>query len=433
MILIHIHRYKVMDRQIALDILLKYKQEKSYLNLTLNTYFERFSLTRESKNLITQLVYGTVQNQIYLEYMLKPFIKGRVKTFEKMLLLMSLYQHYFLNHIPDYAIVNEAVRLAKKKKGIKTSQFINAVLKNALQNKVSLDDLDDLQRISIETSHPLWMVKMFDKQYGYEKTKMICHAHNDIPYKSARVNTLKCTREDLLKNTSFQKGKLSGDCVYYTGGNIAHTDEFKKGFITIQDESSQLVARLLHPTSQDYVLDMCCAPGSKTSHLAAMMENQGRIVAYDLYEHKIQLVEKQMARLGVDIVETHAHDSTCLVDLYPANTFDKILLDAPCSGLGVLARKPEIKYHDSHIMDEIIKIQEKLLENAYVLLKNGGNMVYSTCTINKKENEKQIEAFMKRHPDMVMVQQRTILPYEYHSDGFYMCLLKKEFSNEVDL
>ena len=179
-----------MDRQIALDILLKYKQEKSYLNLTLNTYFERFSLTRESKNLITQLVYGTVQNQIYLEYMLKPFIKGRVKTFEKMLLLMSLYQHYFLNHIPDYAIVNEAVRLAKKKKGIKTSQFINAVLKNALQNKVSLDDLDDLQRISIETSHPLWMVKMFDKQYGYEKTKMICHAHNDIPYKSARVNTL---------------------------------------------------------------------------------------------------------------------------------------------------------------------------------------------------------------------------------------------------
>ena len=119
--------------------------------------------------------------------------------------------------------------------------------------------------------------------------------------------------------------------------------------------------------------------------------------------------------------------------MYSDQTFDKILLDAPCSGLGVLARKPEIKYHDSDIMDEIIKIQEKLLENAYVLLKNGGNMVYSTCTINKKENEKQIQAFIKRHSDMMILQEQTILPYEYHSDGFYMCLLKKEFSNEIDL
>ena len=155
-----------MDRQIALDILLKYKQEKSYLNLTLNTYFERFSLTRESKNLITQLVYGTVQNQIYLEYMLKPFIKGRVKTFEKMLLLMSLYQHYFLNHIPDYAIVNEAVRLAKKKKGIKTSQFINAVLKNALQNKVSLDDLDDLRSRSRHTFFEVFPYSSFFRSFA---------------------------------------------------------------------------------------------------------------------------------------------------------------------------------------------------------------------------------------------------------------------------
>ena len=433
MILIHTHKYKVMDRQIALEILMKYKQEKSYLNLTINTYFERLSLSKESKNLITQLVYGTVQNQIYLEYMLKPFIKGRVKAFEKMLLLMSLYQHYFLNNIPDYAIVNEAVNLSKKKKGMKTSQFINAVLKNAFQNKVSLDDLEDIEKLSVETSHPLWLIKKFYKKYGYEKTKKICYANNEIPYKSARINILKCTKKDILKNSLFQEGKLSQDCVYYNGGNIAHTDEFKKGLITIQDESSQLVARLLEPTSQDYVLDMCCAPGSKTSHLAMIMHNKGQIVAYDLYDHKIQLVERQMARLGVDIVECHAYDSTHLIDLYSDQTFDKILLDAPCSGLGVLARKPEIKYHDSDIMDEIIKIQEKLLENAYVLLKNGGNMVYSTCTINKKENEKQIQAFIKRHSDMMILQEQTILPYEYHSDGFYMCLLKKEFSNEIDL
>lgn len=422
-----------MDRQIALEILLKYKQQNSYLNLTLNHYFETLTLSREKKDLITKIVYGTIQNQLYLEYMLQPFIKGRVKTYEKMLLLMSLYQHYFLNHIPDYAIVNEAVNLAKKKKGIRTAKFINAVLNNAFQQDRSLDELNDLERLSIETSHPLWMVKMFYKQYGFEQAKKICLANNEVPYKSARVNTLKCTREELLKNPLFEKGQLSQDCVYYHGGHIAHCDEFKEGKLTIQDESSQMVARLLNPLPEDYVLDMCCAPGSKTSHLGALMKNQGKIEAYDLYEHKVSLVEKQMSRLGIDIVHVHAYDSTHLIDLYSAEIFDKILLDAPCSGLGVLSRKPEIKYHDSSSMDEIIKIQAKLLENAYVLLKNSGNMVYSTCTINKKENEKQIQAFIKKHPDMVIVYEKTILPFEYHSDGFYMCLLKKEFSHEVNL
>lgn len=425
MILIHTHRYRVMDREIALEILLKYKQEQSYLNLSLNASFMHYDLSKEKKDFITRLVYGTVQNQLYLEYMLEPFIKTRVKSFEKMLLLMSLYQHYFLDSIPDYAIVNEAVKIAKKKKGVKTAQFINAVLNHALTSERSLTDLNELERLSVETSHPLWLVKMLSKQYGSEITKKICIADNEVPYKTARINTLKTSMKDILTNPLFEKGKLSEDCVYYHGGNIAHSDEFKEGKVTIQDESSQCVARLLHPLPGDNVLDMCCAPGSKTTHMAALMENKGNIQAYDLYEHKIPLVEEQTKRLGIDIIHAKAYDSTKLTDLYPAESFDKILLDGPCSGLGVLARKPEIKYHDSSVMDEIIKIQEKLLENAYALLKNGGNMVYSTCTINKKENEKQIQAFIKKHPQMHIIKEITILPYEYHSDGFYMCLLEK--------
>lgn len=414
-----------MDRKIALDILMKYKQEKSYLNLTINSFFQNNKLSSESKDFITRLVYGTVQNQIYLEYMLEPFLKTRVKAYEKMLLLMSLYQHYFLDAIPDYAIVNEAVNLAKKKKGIKTAQFINAVLNQAFMNKRSLDDLDQDSRLSIETSHPLWLVKMLVKQYGYETCKRICEENNAVPYKTARVNTLKTDIETLLLNDKFEKGHLSQDALYYHGGNIAFTDEFKNGLITIQDESSQCVARLLNPSSGDYVLDMCSAPGSKTTHLAALMKNIGRIDAYDLHEHKIPLVNAQCDRLGVEIVNMKAYDSTHLVDLYEKETFDKILLDGPCSGLGVLSRKPEIKYNDSSAMDEIIVIQRNLLENAYDLLKRNGKMVYSTCTINKKENEKQIQAFIKRHPDMKVLEERTILPFEYHSDGFYMCLLEK--------
>ena len=203
--------------------------------------------------------------------------------------------------------------------------------------------------------------------------------------------------------------------------------------MTIQDESSQCVARLLNPLPGEYVLDMCSAPGSKTTHLAALMENKGRIDAYDLHEHKIPLVKTQCDRLGVEIVNVKAYDSTRLVELYEKETFDKILLDGPCSGLGVLSRKPEIKYNDSSAMDEIIVIQRNLLENAYDLLKRNGKMVYSTCTINKKENEKQIQAFIKRHPDMKVLEERTILPFEYHSDGFYMCLLKKGEQNDINL
>ncbi|WP_270525889.1 16S rRNA (cytosine(967)-C(5))-methyltransferase RsmB [Longibaculum muris] len=415
-----------MDRLIALEILLKYKQEKSYLNLTINSYFQKYELSRSQKDFITRVVYGTVQNQIYLEYVLKPHLKTRVKSYEKMLLLMSLYQHLMMDAIPDYAIINEAVNLAKKKKGIRTSQFINAVLKQAFLNQPSLEELSKEERLSIETSHPLWMVKMLCKQYGYSITQKICQANNEPPLKCARVNTLLTSQDELLKDELWQKGELAKDALYYQGGNIAYTKEFQEGLVTIQDESSQLVAPYLSPQPGDYVLDMCAAPGSKTTHLAALMHNQGKIDAYDLYEHKIPLIQQQLTRLQVSIVDVKAYDSTKLIELYPPLTFDKILLDAPCSGLGVLARKPEIKYHESNAMDEIIQIQQKLLENAYPLLKNGGNIVYSTCTINKKENEKQIQAFIKRHPDMKVIKEQTILPFEYHSDGFYMCLLEKE-------
>lgn len=415
-----------MDRLIALEILLKYKQEKSYLNLTINSYFQKYELSRSQKDFITRVVYGTVQNQIYLEYVLKPHLKTRVKSYEKMLLLMSLYQHLMMDAIPDYAIINEAVNLAKKKKGIRTSQFINAVLKQAFLTEPSLEELSKEERLSIETSHPLWMVKMLCKQYGYSTTQKICQANNEPPLKCARVNTLLTSQDELLKDELWQKGKLAKDALYYQGGNIAYTKEFQEGLVTIQDESSQLVAPYLSPQPGDYVLDMCAAPGSKTTHLAALMHNQGKIDAYDLYEHKIPLIQQQLTRLQVSIVDVKAYDSTKLIELYPPLTFDKILLDAPCSGLGVLARKPEIKYHESNAMDEIIQIQQKLLENAYPLLKNGGNIVYSTCTINKKENEKQIQAFIKRHPDMKVIKEQTILPFEYHSDGFYMCLLEKE-------
>ena len=412
-----------MARIVALEVLLKYCNDQSYLNITLNEYLQNSNLSRSDKDLATKIVYGTVQNKIYLEYQLEPYLHDkRVKNREK---IMSLYQLIFLDKIPQYAIIDEAVKLAKRK-NIYAGKFVNAILRNYLRNgKRNIDENDELKRLSIETSHPLWMVKMLTKQYGIEITKKICFHDNTVPNRAARVNTLKISKEELLKDSHFINGNLAFDALLYKAGNIAETRYFKTGLVTIQDESSQLVAPLLDPQEGDLVLDMCCAPGSKTTHLAALMENQGTIIACDLFEHKIKLVETNLERLGVKNVKLYVKDATTLKDDYSKETFDKILLDAPCSGLGVMKRKPEIKYHDSSAMDTIIPLQTKLLDNAYYLLKNNGKMVYSTCTINKKENEQMIKQFLDKYPDMKIIEEKKILPYVYDSDGFYMCKLEK--------
>lgn len=415
-----------MARIHAYRILNQYFEDESFLNIALNEELKKSELKREDKDLCTTIVYGTIQNLLAIQYQLQPYIKGkRVKKKIKTLLYLSLYQLMYLDKIPEYAVINEAVNIAKKQ-GYQTSRFVNAVLRNFVRNeRRSLEGLDELERISIETSHPLWMVKMFNKQYGLEKTKKICLEDNTPPTRSGRINTLKASKEELLKEGCFKEGTLSKDALLYDKGNLALTSYFKEGKVTIQDESSQLVARLLDPQKTDYVLDMCSAPGSKTTHLSALMENQGKIEAYDLYEHKVKLVEYNLRRLGVKNVHIQAGDSTKLKEVYSEKTFDRILLDAPCSGFGVLKRKPEIKYHDSSIMDGLVSLQALLLENAYYLLKNDGTMVYSTCTINKKENELMIQKFIEKHPDMEVIKQRTILNYEYHTDGFFMCKMKK--------
>ena len=413
-------------RQIAIDILMKYKQENSYLNIELNHVLNKHELSKEDKDLITRIVYGTVQNEIYLDYQLASYIKTKIKKYDHMVLLMSLYQLIFLTKIPDYAIINEAVNLVKHKGGKYRSQVVNAILRNFLrQGCIDIEGTEE-EKLSISTSTPLWLVKMLIKQLGKETTQKVLASYHEVPTLAARVNTLKTSRNEILKNYDVQVGYLSQDAILFKSGNIANTDLFKQGLVSVQDESSQMVALLLNPAKHSRVLDMCSAPGSKTTHLSAIMENTGMIEAIDLYEHKIQLIQNNAKRLNATNIHAQAYDSTKLTDLFEKESFDSVLLDGPCSGLGVIRRKPEIKYLPSTNMDEIIVLQRKLLENAYLLLKKGGHLVYSTCTINKKENQLQVIDFIKHHQDMKVVEERLVLPFEYHSDGFYMCKMKKE-------
>lgn len=412
-----------MERELAIQILVQYERDHTYLNIALNHALE----ARQVKNdLVTALVYGTIQYRLRLEYELSPYVLGkRVKVTERMILLMSMYEHLYMR-MPDYAICDSSVALAKKLRGKRAADFINAILRQSFASPRDLSKLDEEHYLSITSSHPLWMVKMFIKQYGLETTKKILIADNEVPQVCARVNTLKISRDDLLVlDPHFRASPYTHDAVYYDHGNIAHSEAFKQGLVTIQDESSQCVAALLVPKPGDEVLDMCAAPGSKTTHLAALMQNQGHIDAFDLYEHKIDLIHANASRLGASIIQAQAGDATKL-ETFKKKQYDAILLDGPCTGLGVLSRKVEIRYHEPSAMDEIIPIQKKLLENAYQLCKMGGKIVYSTCTINKKENEKQVATFVQAHPDMHIVEEQTILPFMMHSDGFYMCLLKKD-------
>ena len=326
-------------RQIAIDILMKYKQENSYLNIELNHVLNKHELSKEDKDLITRIVYGTVQNEIYLDYQLAPYIKTKIKKYDHMVLLMSLYQLIFLTKIPDYAIINEAVNLVKHKGGKYRSQVVNAILRNFLrQGCIDIEGTEE-EKLSISTSTPLWLVKMLIKQLGKETTQKVLGSYHEVPTLAARVNTLKTSRDEILKNYDVQVGYLSQDAILFKSGNIANTDLFKQGLVSVQDESSQMVALLLNPAKHSRVLDMCSAPGSKTTHLSAIMENTGMIEAIDLYEHKIQLIQNNAKRLNATNIHAQAYDSTKLTDLFEKESFDSILLDGPCSGLGVNQKK----------------------------------------------------------------------------------------------
>ncbi len=415
-----------MVRLLAYDILIRYFKMGSYLNLSLNHCLMHHSLSSMDKDLLTHMIYGVVQYKLALEYQMELLIKDKKIDIEVyVILMMALYQWCYLDKIPEYAIISSSVDLAKKKLGRYKASFVNALLRQYQRSgQRSLEELPIESKLSIETSHPQWLVLMLQHQYGLEKTERILRANNIPPLLSARYNVLRGDKSQLYKQ-GFKDGFLTKSALIYEGGNIAQTEAYQQGWVSIQDESSQCVAWMLAPQKQQRVLDMCSAPGSKACHIAEMMGDTGEIIAVDIHEHKIPLIEKQAKRLHLKSIHPLCHDATTLHEIFDPSSFDAILLDAPCSGLGVVNRKPEIKYHPSTDMDELIPLQAKLLEEAYFLLKKGGNLVYSTCTINKKENAYQVQKFLQLHTDMQLLNERQILPYEYHSDGFYMAKMQK--------
>lgn len=393
-----------------------------YSNLYLRKELDDFSAA--DKAFITNIIYGTMQNYLYLRYQWIHYVDVSISKDMALLMDMSIYQFLFMDKVPDYAIVNEAVEIAATMHKGKYRTMINAMLRRFLREGKKEVIGNEETQLSIMTSHPLWVIKMWSKQYGFEITKKICEADKGVATSYARVNTLVSNRQQIIENNELFELGEGEDALIYKGGNIANTKEYLTGLLTIQDASSQKVAHWLNAQPNESVLDTCAAPGTKTTHIAQMMNNQGEIVALDLHEHRVELIKHSAARLGITIIKPICKDATELAEYYDG--FDKVLVDAPCSGYGVMRRKNDIKVHMlPSDMDELIPLQKAILNEASQCVKENGILVYSTCTLNKKENEKQIENFLADHPHFECLEMQTLFPFEKDQDGFFIAKLKR--------
>ncbi|MBE5398168.1 16S rRNA (cytosine(967)-C(5))-methyltransferase RsmB [Brevibacillus borstelensis] len=441
-------------RDIALDVLNRVEEHQSYSNLELKHVLNREELRAPDAGLVTELVYGTIQRRLTLDTALDRFIRGKkVQTWVKNLLRLSLYQIRFLDRIPDRAVVHEAVEIAKRRGHQGIASMVNGVLRNALRSPDLWDKLgsgDDAARLSIEQSHPEWLVRRWAGQYGIEETRRILKSNNRPPRTSIRVNTLKSTRDELLGKlreqfSAVEPSVVSPDGLVMEGGHAAGTEWFRQGLFTVQDESSMLVAPALAADPGMRVLDACAAPGGKTTHIAALMQNRGEIIASDVHPHKRDLIAQNAKRLGITIIEPIVSDALHLGEKN-LGTFDRILLDAPCTGFGVIRRKPDLKWNKTpDDVKAIAELQYKLLESVAALLAPGGLLVYSTCTIEPEENQLIVQRFVKNHPAFELdrtladdlpasVRDKIdttegfvqVLPHHFESDGFFIARLKRK-------
>ena len=429
-----------MARNLALKVLEDVLVNQAYSNIALNKHLKGSQLSAADKGLVTELVYGTVTRKLTLEWYLSHFIEDRDKldNWLYVLLLMSTYQLQYLDKVPDHAVVNEAVELAKlRKKG--SEKLVNAVLRRILRE--GLPDIASIKRKnkrdSIAYSLPVWLVSKLKEEYGEERAQAIFESLLKRNKASIRVTDLS-RKEEIKTLLSASDSILSNTGLVKEQGHFAGHHLFAEGAITIQDESSQLVAPTLHLQGEEKVLDACAAPGGKTVHIASYLTT-GQVTALDLYDHKLNLIQENAERLGVaDRVRTEKLDARKVHDFFGQNCFDRILVDAPCSGIGLLRRKPDIKYNkETADFMSLQEIQLEILGSVCQTLRKDGIITYSTCTIVSEENFQVVQTFLERHPEFEQVKLEheckdilkdgciLITPELYGSDGFFISQFRK--------
>ena len=413
----------------------------AYSNIVLNDAFREFFLSPKEKAFMTEIFYGVIRNKKFLDYIIEIYTKDIRKEWIRNLLRISIYQITFMDS-DDKGVVWEATELAKKY-SIGISKFINGTLRNYLRNKDSeLKKLNDEKNYDVLYSIPKWFCDVLEKQYGNENLKQAITSLKKIPYLSVRVNKLKYSEEEFeefLKEKDIQIIKKVDTVYYVNSGLIINSEEFKAGKIIAQDASSYLAARNLGVMPNELVLDICAAPGGKTAVLAEEMKNSGEVIAIDIHQHKIKLIDTNMKKLGIDIVKAIVMDARNVNK--QGRKFDKILVDVPCSGYGVIRKKPEILYSKNREnVEELAKLQLEILNSAADILKDGGELIYSTCTITDEENTNNIEKFLEERKEFKVeklhIPESVLGDYdklggfcinykEEIMDNFYIIKLKK--------
>ncbi|MGM9567047.1 MAG: 16S rRNA (cytosine(967)-C(5))-methyltransferase RsmB [Clostridia bacterium] len=442
-------------REISTDILHSVLEDGGYANLILNRSLSGME-DRRDRAFVTNLVYGTLHRLTPIDYQLTSFLQKPVRSKDAYLktILRAAFYEILYTSVKSHAVVNEYVNLGKKKGNPGWGKMINGILRNLLRKKEELiwpSFADEAEKTAFFASVPFWLVDFWKKERDGETAEKLIRSIDEERYPVLRVNTLKTDRNSLKEKLNqcgieTLEGNLSVDALRTKkGADLRKVPAELRSCFTVQEESSQLVAKVLGPQSGETVLDMCAAPGGKTTHLAQEMKNSGVIYASDLHAHKIDLIRENASRLGIDIIRAEQKDGTLWGEEYPC-FFDAILLDAPCSGLGVLNRRSDSRLRkNGEDISALADVQRKLLISAYKALKPGGRLVYSTCTLSHEENRNQAEWLLKTFPDMkpqsfdgklsgLTEEEKKeaswgtveLLPYIHETDGFFISCFKKD-------
>ena len=422
------------NRKTAYLTLMDVESKKSYSNIALN--HQIVCNKPHSQGFVRELVYGVLENKLLLDYYIDQLVNSgadSLRASDRTILRMGIYQLGYMDSVPEYAAVNESVILAKRYcKG--RDGFVNGVLRNYLNCKftIKLPDRteDEIKYLSIKYSYQPWIIKLWMEQYKVEFVEDMLEAGNETPQNTIRLNWLRIMKKDLIQQLEdrgyqVEPGAVCQNALYVKGSELLGTELYKHGLFSVQDESSMLVAEKLDPKHGDVVMDVCAAPGGKTMAIAERMNNTGAIIASDIYRRKLDIIDKEAKRLGVTNVETRSLDAT-RVDSSMVQKADKVLVDVPCSGLGVVRRKPEIKYKEkTEEMDLLPKKQLAILSASSQYVKPGGTLLYSTCTINPYENQRVIASFLQKNPSFKKEEAIQLLPHINKTDGFFICVMKK--------
>ncbi|SUY47302.1 ribosomal RNA small subunit methyltransferase B [Clostridium putrefaciens] len=435
-------------RELATNVLCKVFNENAYSNIALNKELKGKDLKDMDRGLITEIVYGTIKYKYTIDIIIKSFVKDikKVDNYVLNILRITVYQIRYLDKVPNYAAVNEAVNLAKRKSKA-SSKFVNAVLRNYLRNeeKDFLNNQDRFERWAYEYSFEPWMIRSLYKQYGNKYTELILKGLNNRPAVTVRPNSNKGSYDEIFKalqeaEYEVSRGYICDEAIVISkGSSVERNRAFVEGEITVQDESAMLVATVMDINKDDIVLDLCAAPGGKTTHIAELLKGTGKVFAFDIQEGKLKFIKENVDRLGLSNIVLDTMDATKLNEKL-INKADKVLIDVPCSGIGIIRKKPEIKWNKNlKNLKELIAIQREIMKNASQYVKKGGVLLYSTCTLNKEENEDNIKWFLKNNNNFKLEKVYfkeasniiyseegyvTILPQE-NMDGFFIAKLMR--------